>query len=223
MPVQIEESWRVALADEFEKEYFKNIVQFLKAEKAANKIIYPKGADIFNAFSKTPFDKVKAVLLGQDPYHGAGQAHGLCFSVLEPTPPPPSLVNIYKELHADIGFTIPTHGNLEKWAIQGLLMLNASLTVRANEPMSHSKIGWETFTNAIIKKISDEKEHIIFILWGKFAQNKKTLIDLNKHFVLEAAHPSPLSAHNGFWGCKHFSKANDYLIQQKKTSFNWQL
>jgi uracil-DNA glycosylase len=223
MPVQIEESWRVALADEFEKEYFKNIVQFLKAEKAANKTIYPKGADIFNAFSKTPFDKVKAVLLGQDPYHGAGQAHGLCFSVLEPTPPPPSLVNIYKELHADIGFTIPTHGNLEKWAIQGLLMLNASLTVRANEPMSHSKIGWETFTNAIIKKISDEKEHIIFILWGKFAQNKKTLIDLNKHFVLEAAHPSPLSAHNGFWGCKHFSKANDYLRQQKKTPFIWQL
>jgi uracil-DNA glycosylase len=223
MPVQIEDSWGLVLTDEFEKEYFKNIIHFLKAEKAANKTIYPKGADIFNAFSKTPFDNVKAVLLGQDPYHGAGQAHGLCFSVLEPTPPPPSLVNIYKELHSDIGFTIPTHGNLEKWATQGLLMLNASLTVRANEAMSHSKIGWENFTNAVIKKISDEKEHIIFILWGKFAQNKKSLIDVNKHFVLEAAHPSPLSAHNGFWGCKHFSKANDYLIQQKMTPFNWQL
>ncbi len=223
MPVQIEDSWKVALAEEFEKEYFNNIVQFLKAEKSAKKTIYPKGADIFNAFSKTPFHEVKAVLLGQDPYHGAGQAHGLCFSVLAPTPPPPSLVNIYKELHSDIGFVIPAHGNLEKWATQGLLMLNTSLTVRANEPMSHSKIGWETFTNAVIKKISDQKKGIIFILWGKFAQNKKALIDLNKHFVLEAAHPSPLSAHNGFWGCKHFSKVNDYLIQQKMTPFNWQL
>lgn len=221
MNVAIEESWKIQLQDEFDKSYFGHIVQFLKDEKQKGKIIYPPGSKIFNAFEQTPFDQVKAVILGQDPYHNPGQAHGLCFSVAEGTAPPPSLVNIYKELKEDIGLPIPTHGNLEHWAQQGVLLLNASLTVEANKPMSHSNIGWHHFTDAVIKKISEAKEHVVFILWGKFAQSKEPMIDTAKHLVLKAAHPSPLSAHNGFFGCQHFSKTNNWLHQHGLGTIDW--
>lgn len=221
--VQIEASWKEALKDEFDKEYFSKIAQFLKSEISLGKIIYPKGADIFNAFSLCPFSKVKVVILGQDPYHNPNQAHGLCFSVADEIAPPPSLVNIFKEIKSDLGFEIPLTGNLSKWAEQGVLLLNASLTVEANLPMSHSKIGWHIFTDAVIKKLSDQKDHIVFLLWGKFAQSKSTLIDTNKHLVLQAAHPSPLSAYNGFWDCKHFSKTNDYLLAQQLSPIDWRL
>ncbi|GBL35508.1 uracil-DNA glycosylase 2 [Filimonas sp.] len=221
MAVQIEESWKTTLKEEFEKPYFEGIVKFLKQEKQKGKIIYPEGKNLFNAFTQTPFDRVKVMLLGQDPYHGAGQAHGLCFSVQDGIKTPPSLVNIYKELKEDIGKEIPASGNLLHWAQQGVLMLNASLTVEANTPMSHSKIGWAQFTDAVIKKVSDEKEGIIFILWGGFAQQKESLIDSSKHIILKAAHPSPLSAYNGFFGCKHFSKTNALLKGQGKTEIAW--
>jgi uracil-DNA glycosylase len=221
--VAIEESWKIALQEEFEKEYFQNIIAFLKKEKAERKIIYPAGPHIFNAFAKTPFEKVKVVILGQDPYHGPNQAHGLSFSVLPPTPAPPSLQNIYKELATDLGLPIPMHGNLEAWATQGVLLLNASLTVRANEPMSHSKIGWEQFTNAVITKLSTERKGIVFVLWGKFAQQKSVLIDSSQHFILQAAHPSPLSAFNGFFGCKHFSKINTFLQSKGQEPIDWQV
>lgn len=223
MDVQIEESWKTALKPEFAKTYFQNIVTFLKTEKMANRTIYPPGSLIFNAFNTTPFDNVKVVILGQDPYHGPGQAHGLCFSVAQGVPPPPSLVNIFKELQTDVGVAIPDHGNLTKWAEQGVLLLNASLTVRAAEPMSHSQIGWAEFTDNVIKKISEEKEHVVFILWGKFAGAKQVLIDETKHLVLKAAHPSPLSAYSGFFGCRHFSKANEYLMKNGKDPINWAL
>jgi uracil-DNA glycosylase len=223
MNVDIEKSWKIILHNEFEKDYFKKIVHFLDNEKANNKIAYPTEENIFNAFNKCSFEKIKVVLLGQDPYHGPEQAHGLSFSVLPPALPPPSLKNIFKELLDDVQVPIPKHGNLEKWATQGILLLNTSLTVRANEPMSHSKIGWETFTDTIIQKISDQKENIVFMLWGKFAQQKKILIDEKKHLILEAAHPSPLSAYNGFWGCKHFSKTNFYLKEKNKLSIDWQI
>ncbi|MDR0793109.1 MAG: uracil-DNA glycosylase [Chitinophagaceae bacterium] len=222
MNIQIEASWKEALHQEFEKEYFQQLVLFLKTEKIQGKTIYPPGSLIFNAFEKTPFDKVKVVLLGQDPYHGQGQAHGLCFSVPDGVPPP-SLVNMYKELNADIGMPIPKTGNLTKWAEQGILLLNAVLTVRAGEAASHSKIGWMNFTDAVIKKISDEKKGIVFLLWGRFAQEKQILIDGTKHFILKAAHPSPLSAHNGFFGCKHFSKTNELLIRQGIDPIDWQI
>lgn len=221
MDVKIEESWKKALKDEFNQPYFGEIVGFLRMEKAAGKVIYPPGSLVFNAFNLTPFDNVKAVLLGQDPYHGKGQAHGLCFSVQDGVKPPPSLVNIYKELHSDIGVPIPQTGNLTKWAEQGLLMLNASLTVRAGEPMSHSRIGWAEFTNAVIRKVSDEKKGVVFLLWGKFAQEKQALIDETKHRVLKAAHPSPYSADSGFFGCKHFSKTNEYLAQEGIDPIDW--
>jgi uracil-DNA glycosylase len=208
MTVKIEESWKVALKGEFKKPYFKQIVDHIKTEKEQGKIIYPPGSLIFHAFNATPIDHVKVVILGQDPYHGPKQAHGLSFSVQKEVPPPPSLINIFKELHDDVGMPIPEHGYLEKWALQGVLLLNASLTVRAGEPMSHSKIGWHHFTDSVIKKVSEEKDHVVFMLWGKFAQEKRTLIDEKKHLILKAAHPSPLSAHNGFFGCQHFSKAN---------------
>jgi len=221
--VTINESWKTVLKDEFNQLYFEQIVMFLKHEKALNKTIYPPGGLIFNAFDKTPFDQVKVVILGQDPYHGAGQAHGLCFSVQPGVKPPPSLVNIYKELHQDIGMPIPSTGDLTPWAEQGVLLLNAILTVRANEPASHSKIGWETFTNAVIKKISDLKTGVVFILWGRFAQEKQIFIDATKHHILKAPHPSPFSANSGFFGCKHFSKTNDLLIKEGKTPINWQL
>ena len=224
MNVQIEESWKHQLAGEFEQPYFKEIAAFLKSEKTAGKTIYPPGPDIFNAFKLTPWDNVKAVLLGQDPYHGAGQAHGLCFSVKKGIKPPPSLVNIYKELEEDIkGFEAPAHGYLAHWAEQGLLMLNASLTVEAGKPMSHSKIGWEQFTDAVIKTISTQKQGIVFLLWGKFAQQKESLIDHSRHFFLKAAHPSPFSAYNGFFGSRHFSKTNIILEQQGKEPIDWKL
>ncbi|HEY0299326.1 MAG TPA: uracil-DNA glycosylase [Arachidicoccus sp.] len=223
MNVQIEESWHKVLQEEFSKEYFTGIVDFLKAEKALKKTIYPPGPLIFNAFSQTPFDKVKAVIIGQDPYHGPGQAHGLSFSVPDGIPFPPSLQNIFKELHSDIGMPVPKTGNLTPWAKQGVLLLNASLTVRANEANSHSKIGWTIFTDAVIQKISEQKSGVVFLLWGKFAQEKQTLIETFKHHVLKAAHPSPLSAHNGFFGCKHFSKTNELLIKEKQSPIDWML
>ncbi len=223
MNVQIEPSWQKVLAPEFDKPYFAGIVQFLKNEKAAGKEIYPAGPLIFNAFNLTPFDQVKAVLIGQDPYHGYGQAHGLSFSVPPGIKPPPSLMNMYKELKDDLGIDAPAHGCLEHWARQGLLMLNASLTVAAATPMSHSKIGWEQFTDAVIRTVSDQKEGVVFILWGRFAQQKEILIDKNKHFVLKAAHPSPFSAYNGFFGSKPYSRTNESLTQQGKEPINWTL
>jgi uracil-DNA glycosylase len=223
MNVQIEDSWKEVLREEFDKTYFQHIITFLKAEKSAGKIIYPPGPLIFNAFYKTPFDKVKVVILGQDPYHNKGQAHGLSFSVPDGVPKPPSLLNIFKELRNNLGIEIPENGNLEKWAAQGVLLLNASLSVRQNEPGSHSKIGWLEFTDQVIKKISDDKEGIVFLLWGKFAQEKQALIDETKHSVLKAAHPSPFSADKGFFGCKHFSKTNELLMKQHKEPINWKL
>lgn len=223
MNVKIEPSWKEVLADEFKKPYFKNIADHLKTEKEQAKTIYPPGSLIFNAFEKTPFDNVKVVILGQDPYHGPRQAHGLSFSVQKGVPPPPSLINIFKELHDDVGVPVPRHGNLEHWAEQGVLLLNASLTVRAQEPMSHSKIGWHHFTDTVIKKISDEKEHVVFILWGRFAQEKKALIDERKHYILTSAHPSPLSAKNGFFGSRPFSKVNTYLMKHGIDPIDWAL
>jgi len=222
MDVKIEASWKEVLHKEFTKPYFEQIVAFLKIEKAQGKTIYPPGSLIFNAFDKTPFTKVKIVILGQDPYHGPGQAHGLCFSVQKGIQPPPSLVNIFKELQSDIGIAIPGHGNLTYWAEQGVFLLNASLTVRAGDPMSHSKIGWATFTDTVIKKISGLKKNIVFLLWGKFAQEKKVLIDETKHLILKAAHPSPLSV-TGFLGCRHFSKTNEYLTTNGIDPIDWKL
>jgi uracil-DNA glycosylase len=223
MDVKIEPSWKEILKDEFSKPYFQQIVLHLKTERMQGKTIYPPGSFIFNAFNKTPFDKVKVVILGQDPYHGPGQAHGLCFSVQNGVPPPPSLLNIFKELQTDIGIQIPHHGNLTKWAEHGIFLLNASLTVRAGEPMSHAKIGWAEFTDKVIRKISDNKEHVVFMLWGKFAQEKRILIDDTKHCILRSVHPSPLSAHAGFFGCKHFSKANAYLVSKGIDPVDWSL
>lgn len=221
--IHIEESWKQALAEEFEKPYFAALRQFLLNEKQLGKIIYPPGALIFNAFNSTSFYKVKVVILGQDPYHGTAQAHGLCFSVQYGIKPPPSLVNIYKELKEDIGFEIPDHGNLQPWTEQGVFLLNAILTVEANQPASHQKKGWEEFTNAVIQKLSKEREGLIFLLWGNFAQQKSALIDERKHYILKAAHPSPFSAHSGFFGCRHFSKTNTILTERGDTPINWQL
>ena len=221
MDVQIEPSWKEILKDEFEKPYFTDIVEFLKTERALKHVIYPPGRLIFNAFAQTPFDSVKVVIIGQDPYHGAGQAHGLSFSVPNGVAFPPSLQNIFKELHSDIGMPIPKTGNLTPWAKQGVMLLNASLTVRANEPNSHAKIGWTIFTDAVIQKISQQKRGVVFLLWGKFAQEKQALIDTAKHYILKAAHPSPLSANNGFFGCKHFSKTNELLMQEGLQPIDW--
>jgi len=223
MDVKIEPSWKEILQDEFDKPYFEQIVHHLKTEKGQGKTIYPAGPNIFNAFNTTPFDKIKVVILGQDPYHGAHQAHGLCFSVQHGVPPPPSLVNIFKELHDDVGIDIPGNGDLTKWAQHGVFLLNASLTVRSGEPMSHAKIGWASFTDQVIKKISDEKDHVVFMLWGKFAQEKRTLIDATKHLILRSVHPSPLSAFGGFFGCKHFSKANEWLMSKGIDPVDWSL
>jgi len=223
MEVKIEESWKTVLKNEFSKPYFLEAVTFLKTEKALGKVIYPPGSLIFNAFNTTPFHKVKVVLLGQDPYHGKGQAHGLSFSVPEGMKPPPSLVNIFKELQADVGVPVPNHGNLTKWALQGVLLLNACLSVRENDPLSHSRIGWINFTDSVINRISAEKSHVVFLLWGKFAQEKQALIDETKHLVLKAAHPSPYSANNGFFGCRHFSKTNEYLVQNGIDPIDWAL
>lgn len=223
MDVKIDSSWKEVLKDRFEQPYFQQIVELLKEEKRAGKTIYPAGPQIFSAFDITPFDKVKVVILGQDPYHNPNQAHGLAFSVQKGVQPPPSLVNIYKEINQDLGGCIPAHGNLEKWAQQGVLLLNAALTVIAHTPMSHSKIGWHEFTNDVIKVVSDKKDHVVFLLWGAFAKSKQELIDTRKHLILTAAHPSPLSAHNGFFGCRHFSKANQWLVEHGIEPIDWSI
>lgn len=221
MAVSIHPSWGEALKEEFEKPYFSSIKSFLVAEKAAGKGIYPPGSLIFNAFNLTPFDEVKVVILGQDPYHQPGQAHGLSFSVPQGVTIPASLRNIYKELANDIeGFVPPKHGNLEKWAAQGVLLLNAMLTVEANLAGSHQKIGWQTFTDTVISEISQKNNNVVFMLWGNFAKNKSVLIDANKHLVLTAAHPSPLAG-NAFQGCKHFSQANSFLQKAGKEKIDW--
>ena len=221
MDVKIESSWKKVLTPLFEKPYFSQITNHLKTEKELNRTIYPKGNLIFNAFNQTPFNDVKVVILGQDPYHQPGQAMGLSFSVPDGVKIPPSLSNIYKELNKDIGMPIPTTGNLTKWATQGVLLLNSALTVRANEPASHSKIGWMDFTNDVIKIISTQQNNVVFLLWGNFAHQKQLLIDNSKHKILKAAHPSPLSAHNGFWGCKHFSATNEYLVAHNNNPIDW--
>lgn len=224
MDVHIESSWKEVLKNEFTKTYFLEIVTLLKMEKNAGKIIYPPGPLIFNAFTQTPFNKVRVVIIGQDPYHNPGQAHGLSFSVPSGVKPPPSLMNIYKEINSSLGIPMPAEfGNLTKWAEQGVMLLNAILTVRANEPGSHSKIGWMNFTDAVIKKISDEKTGVIFLLWGKFAQEKQVLIDETKHHVLKAAHPSPFSAFQGFFGCNHFLKVNELLTSHELQPIDWKL
>ena len=222
MNVQIENSWKELLSEEFEKPYFISLSEYLKKEKLSGIKIYPKGPDIFNAFNMTPVANVKVVILGQDPYHGLGQAHGLSFSVPEGVSIPPSLQNIYKELKTDLGISPASNGSLIKWANQGVFLLNAVLTVRAGEAASHSKIGWMEFTDAVISKISKESEGVVFLLWGNFAKSKKELIDTSKHLVLEAPHPSPL-ARGGFFGCRHFSKANEFLKSKGKEPIDWAL
>lgn len=224
MPVDLDKSWVEALDGEFDKAYMKALKAFLLEEKENGYTIYPKGADIFNALNHTPFEKVKVVILGQDPYHGVGQAHGLSFSVQKGMTIPPSLKNIYKELLDDIpGFQIPSHGNLTQWADQGVLLLNATLTVRAQTAGSHQGKGWETFTDKVITELSAQREGLIFILWGRYAQNKAALIDTSKHTILTAAHPSPFSAYNGFFGSKHFSKTNAKLVEKGKAPIDWQI
>ena len=218
----IEESWKELLFDEFSKNYFLQLRSFLIEEKSMHQL-YPPGSQIFAAFDKTPVEKVKVVIIGQDPYHGKGQAHGLCFSVQKGIKPPPSLVNIFKEINNDLSIPVPGHGNLEKWAEQGVLLLNATLTVRASQAGSHQKKGWETFTDEAIKRIALKKKGLIFLLWGRFAQNKETLINENDHYILKAAHPSPFSAYNGFFGCKHFSKTNEILKKEGETPIDWSI
>jgi len=220
MKPQIEESWLNVLASEFEQPYFAGLKTFLLEEKSRY-LVYPPGSLIFNAFAHTSFDKVKVVILGQDPYHGQGQAHGLCFSVPDGIQPPPSLVNMYKEIHTDLGIAPSASGNLECWADRGVFLLNATLTVRASTAGSHQNKGWEQFTDQVIRTLSAGREHLVFMLWGNYARAKKTLIDMQKHLVLEAPHPSPLSAYNGFFGCKHFSKANEYLRQNGIETIDW--
>lgn len=222
MDVKIEQSWKNALADEFGKPYFVSLVRFLHDEKAAGKRIFPPGSQIFRAFDLTPLDNVKVVILGQDPYHGLGQAHGLSFSVPDGVPAPPSLKNIFKEIETDLGIRMSGYPNLEKWAHQGVLLLNAVLTVRSGEAASHSKMGWEQFTDAVIRCISDNCEGVVFLLWGSFARSKRELVDTSRHYVLEAAHPSPL-ARGAFFGCRHFSRTNQILQSQGKTPVDWQL
>ena len=220
MNVQIETSWKEKLADEFEKPYFKELTDFVRQEYKTQ-VCYPPGNLIFNAFNLCPFDQVKVVIIGQDPYHGPGQAHGLCFSVNGGIPFPPSLQNIFKEIQADLGKEVPATGNLTRWAQQGVLLLNATLTVRAHQAASHQRHGWEEFTDAVIRKLSQERDHLVFILWGAYAQKKGAVIDRERHLVLTSAHPSPLSAYHGFFGNKHFSLTNAYLEQYGKTPINW--
>ncbi len=217
---KIEKSWLATLSEEFSAPYFFELKNFLVEEK--NKFsIYPPGSEIFAAFNYTPFDNVRVVILGQDPYHGPGQANGLCFSVKSGIRKPPSLLNIFKELNSDLGYDIPENGNLENWAKQGVLLLNATLTVRASQAGSHQNKGWEEFTNKAIQKLSENKDKLVFILWGKFAQAKEQLIDLQKHHIIKSAHPSPFSAHNGFFGSKPFSKTNQYLQEHKFATIDW--
>ena len=220
MDVIINETWKLRLQDEFEKEYFLRLAEFVKEEYNSN-AIYPPGSLIFNSFNLCPFDNVKAVIIGQDPYHGPGQAHGLCFSVREGVAFPPSLINIFKEIESDLGINRPTNGNLERWAQQGVLLLNATLTVRAHQAGSHQKKGWEQFTDNVISKLNSEKEHMVFFLWGAYAQKKGEAIDRSKHLVLESVHPSPLSASRGFFGNKHFSRCNQYLMENGIEPIDW--
>ena len=222
MDVKIESSWKQALQSEFEKPYFAELVRFLHREKEAGKVIFPPGGQIFRAFELTPLDQVKVVILGQDPYHGYGQAMGLCFSVPDGVPAPPSLKNIFREIENDLGVPMSGSPNLEPWARQGVLLLNAILTVRNGEPASHSAIGWQPFTDAVIRCVSDHCEGVVFLLWGNYARSKRDLIDASRHYVLEAAHPSPL-ARGAFFGCRHFSRTNELLARQGKTPVNWQL
>jgi uracil-DNA glycosylase len=219
-PVDIEPSWKAVLADEFEQPYWEALADFVRDEYRSA-TVYPPPPFVFNAFALCPFDRVRVVILGQDPYHGPSQAHGLSFSVPEGVSLPPSLKNIYKELRSDLGRDIPTSGNLEPWAQQGILLLNATLTVRGSTPGSHQHRGWETFTDAVIEHLSRDKEHLVFLLWGKYAQEKGTKIDRNKHLVLTAPHPSPFSAHSGFFGCRHFSQTNDYLASHSLAPIEW--
>jgi len=225
MSIDLEASWLNILKDEFGQDYMLKLKEFLKTEKAAGHVIYPKSTDIFNAFNTTPFTSVKVVILGQDPYHGPNQAHGLSFSVQKGVDVPPSLRNIYKELATDIeGFKIPGHGNLIEWAAQGVLLLNATLTVQAANAGSHQKKGWEKFTDTVIKKISDQKQGVVFILWGNYAQSKAAMIDETKHLVIRSTHPSPLAvSRGGFFGSRPFSKTNDYLIKQGEQPIDWQI
>ncbi len=221
MNVKIEESWKNILKDEFEKPYFSELIQFVKSEYQSHRC-FPKGADIFSAFDHCPFDQVKVVIIGQDPYHGPGQANGLCFSVHDGIPHPPSLINIFKEIEQDLGKPYPTSGDLSKWASQGVLLLNATLTVRAHQAGSHQKRGWEQFTDAVIQKVSQHREGIVFLLWGGFAKKKGAKIDKSRHHILTSGHPSPLSANRGYWfGNKHFSKANTLLSGMSKSLIDW--
>jgi uracil-DNA glycosylase len=220
MDVKIEESWKKVLNGEFDQPYFESLVKFVKDEYARHKV-YPPGKWMFHAFDCCPFDDVKVVVLGQDPYHGPGQAHGLCFSVQDGIDFPPSLQNIFKELNNDLNIPMPKSGNLERWAHQGVFLLNATLTVRARQAGSHQNNGWETFTDAVVRKLAEEKEHLVFLLWGAYAQRKGEFIDINRHLVLKAPHPSPFSANRGFFGCRHFSKTNAYLEQHGKTPIEW--
>lgn len=220
--VKIATGWKEALKDEFAKAYFHQIVELLKIEKNSIQPIFPPGNLIFNAFNTTDFDAVKVVIIGQDPYHGAGQAHGLSFSVQKGVKPPPSLINIFKEMESDLGITMPRgNGNLTHWAEQGVLLLNASLTVRADQPNSHAGIGWHAFTDQVIRILNDKKENLVFLLWGNFAKEKGQYIDEKKHLVLKAAHPSPFAADKGFFGCRHFSKTNEYLTKKGKEPIDW--
>jgi uracil-DNA glycosylase len=222
--LQIEESWKNVLAPQFELPYFKALNQFLETEKIKGKTIYPLAKNIFNAYNATPFQKVQVVIIGQDPYHGAGQAHGLCFSVQYGVKVPPSLKNIYKEIKQNVPqFEIPNHGNLQAWTKQGVFLLNTILTVKANQPTSHQKKGWEQFTDATITALSNNRSGLVFLLWGNFAQQKANLIDENKHLILRAAHPSPFSAYQGFFGCQHFLKVNEYLEKQNLNKIDWRL
>lgn len=224
MSAALEPGWLNVLQEELEKPYMKELKAFLLKEKETGHTVYPRGSDIFNAFNHTPFDKVEVVILGQDPYHGPGQAHGLSFSVQKGVTVPPSLKNIYKELVNDIpGFKTPDHGNLTQWADEGVLLLNASLTVRAHEPGSHQGKGWEAFTDQAISQLSNRRNGLVFLLWGKFAQNKATLIDETKHTIIKSAHPSPFSAYNGFFDSKPFSKTNEILLTEGKKPINWQI
>ncbi len=218
----IEDSWKQVLGDEFAAQYFKELTDFLREEKK-NHVVYPPGPQIFSAFNHTPFNKVKVVILGQDPYHGPGQAHGLCFSVPDGIDRPPSLVNIFKEIQSDLGIPVPLNGNLTNWSRQGVLLINAILTVRANTPTSHQNKGWEKFTDAVIRNLSEKRKNLVFLLWGNYAQAKESLIDGSRHFILKAAHPSPLSASRGFFGCRHFSRTNEILQELGLNPIDWSI
>lgn len=220
MEVKIASDWKALLKEEFEKPYFEQLTQFVKEEYASHRI-YPRGSNIFRAFDKCPLDRLKVVIIGQDPYHGPNQAHGLCFSVADGVPHPPSLQNIFKEVASDIGTPIPESGNLDRWAEQGVLLLNAVLTVREHEATSHAGRGWEQFTDAVVRAINAHKEGIVYLLWGSYAQKKGAIADPARNCILKAVHPSPLSVYRGFFGCRHFSRANEYLVAQGKTPIQW--